>query len=259
MEKNLYLNSARFYDKGNEIKGYDWDINFYRSFVQEGTKVLELGCGTGRITLPLIASCKSITAIDFSEQMLEILQQKVSKLDADTRKRLFLQKDDMCSFNTEDFYDLIIFPGLAFMALTTDEQRRNCLSCAAKHLAVGGKIVLDMIHPDEDQVSRTGNVRIDFEYFDEELNCTVRKLSIVEGHDKEKQTQGIKYTFELLQNDRCIETIEDRFELAYLYRHQLQALFEETGFSIERSYGWYDFSSVDPNNKQLLIYVLSKQ
>lgn len=60
MDKNLYTNTARFYDKGNELTHYYYDIDFYKSFVDSNTNVLELGCGTGRVTLPLLDKCKLV-------------------------------------------------------------------------------------------------------------------------------------------------------------------------------------------------------
>lgn len=256
MEKNLYINSARFYDIGNELKKYDCDIDFYRSYVKMGTRVLELGCGTGRVTLPLLKDCSSITAVDLSEQMLTLLQTKVSELDESLRKKLQLRKEDMCSFEWQEKFDLIIFPGVAFSAITAPEGRSACLNCVKRHLAEGGHVIIDMMNPDEGRVSRTGSERKDFEYFDMELNATVRKLSVIESHDPRKQTQNIKYTFEIIREGESLNQIEDYFELAYLYPYQAQKLFLDNGFKVHKSYGWYDFSEIDEENKSMQIYDL---
>ena len=258
MQKNLYSNSAYFYDKGNEIKDYTYDIDFYKSFVNETTSVLELGCGTGRITLSLIDKCKHITGIELSVHMLEILRGKVENLDDKLQKKIKLIKSDMINFDLNEKFDLIIFPGITFQALTTNEQRNSCLECVKQHLSDKGKVIIDFFDPDVDKVKKTGNRRLDFEYFDDALDCTVSKYSVIESHDSEKQKQMIKYTFELVRNGALIRVIEDNFELGYLFTDQIKELFTSNRFNINALYSWYDFNEINVDSKQMLIYVLGK-
>ena len=257
MQKSLYSNTARFYDKGNEIKGFTYDIDFYKSFVNETTRVLELGCGTGRITLSLIEKCKHITGVELSDQMLDILRGKIAKLDDYNQSKVSLNKSDMSYFDLNEKFDLVIFPGVAFQALTTDKQRNSCLESVKKHLSENGKIIIDFFDPDIDKLNKIGNRRFDFEYFDKYLNCTVSKYSIIENHDSENQLQMFKYTFELTKAGEPVEVIEDYFELGYLFPDQINELFHNNKISIDALYSWYDFSEIDLDNKNMLIYVLS--
>jgi ubiquinone/menaquinone biosynthesis C-methylase UbiE len=257
VQKSLYSNTAGFYDKGNEIKNFTYDIDFYKSFVNETTRVLELGCGTGRITLSLVDKCKHITGVELSEQMLDILQGKVERLDKDLQNKINLVKADMSNFDLNEKFDLIIFPGITFQALTTNQQRNSCLECVKRHLDHNGKVIIDFFDPDIDKVKKTGNRRFDFEYFDDDLNCTVSKYSVIESHDNENQLQRFKYTFELSRGGSLIETIDDYFELGYLYPEQIKELFSKKSFNVEDLYSWYDFSAIDIKNKDMLIYVLN--
>lgn len=256
MEKNLYINSAKFYDIGNEIKKYDCDIDFYCSYVKENTRVLELGCGTGRVTFPLLMKGAAVTAVDLSEPMLSLLASKAAALDGDLRQRLRIQKGDMCSFELGEKFDLIIFPGVAFSAITGEGGRAACLRSVKNHLAEDGHVIIDLINPDTDRVAKIGNERMDFEYFDEDLNARVRKLSVIESHDAGEQTQNIKYTFEISREGELVDKIQDCFELAYLYPGQAQKLFQDNKLCIHKAYGWYDLSPIDEENKAMQIYDL---
>ena len=80
---------------------------------------------------------------------------------------------------------------------------------------------------------------------------------MIERHDKEKQLQYMKYIFELKGKDNLIRSIEDVFELSYLYEEQARELFINSGLTINALFGWYDFSDIDKENKRMLIYVLS--
>lgn len=143
MQKSLYQNTARFYDKSSELQNYYYDINFYRSFVDNDTEVLEIGCGTGRVTLSLLDKCKHITGIELSDQMLGVLKEKVNQLDKEQQSKIDLLKADMKDFSLNMKFDLIIFPGITFQALTCTDQRNSCLKSVREHLSDRGKVIID--------------------------------------------------------------------------------------------------------------------
>lgn len=60
--------NAEFYD------AFEWpldDVKFYSQFIDKNSEVLELGCGTGRVSLPLSKKLKQIAGIEISSSMLE--------------------------------------------------------------------------------------------------------------------------------------------------------------------------------------------
>src|SRR5260370_5817083 len=63
---------ADYYDESPVVKGRTQDVAFYRDAARDfGDPVLELGCGTGRITMALAEAGQRITRLDLSERMLE--------------------------------------------------------------------------------------------------------------------------------------------------------------------------------------------
>ena len=66
-------------------------------------EVMDFGCGTGLITLQMQPFVKSITGIDSSEGMLEILNSKIDKLKLDNTKSLLvdLDKGDILKVNID--------------------------------------------------------------------------------------------------------------------------------------------------------------
>ena len=76
-----YDSWAELYD---EVYSYvDYDIAFYlQKYKELGGKVLEIGCGTGRVTIPMMEAGADITAIDYSQKMLEQLESKAGDIDA---------------------------------------------------------------------------------------------------------------------------------------------------------------------------------
>src|SRR5690554_2293050 len=120
--RNLYINTAEYYDYDNR-DNLTADIPFYIDFAHKiGKKVLELGCGTGRVTIPLALSGCMVTGLDLSESMLRVFREKLEKQQEPIKKRVALVKGDMSNFSITQKFDLIIVPFRAFQGLTEDNE-----------------------------------------------------------------------------------------------------------------------------------------
>lgn len=71
---SIYLNQAEQYER--MVAREDYQGNLWRTLEQicpfEGKTVVDLGAGTGRLTLPIAATAKAVYAFDASPHMLEI-------------------------------------------------------------------------------------------------------------------------------------------------------------------------------------------
>ncbi|WP_031509462.1 class I SAM-dependent methyltransferase [Streptomyces megasporus] len=116
-------------------------------------RILEFGIGTGRIALPLADLGCEVTGVDSSPAMLE----KCAA--ADTRGRIRLIHDTMESVDAghSDFDVVFAAYNTLFLALTQEAQIR-AFANARRHLAPGGKFVVQALVPDP--ASFTGNQRI---------------------------------------------------------------------------------------------------
>ncbi len=105
---NSYHTFAYFYDKLTQNVEYEARCNYICSFFKENNiksgTVLDLACGTGSMSLPLIKRGYNIIGIDCSEEMLEIASNRLSK-EGDT---FFLLKAEMQNFELSDCVDACI-------------------------------------------------------------------------------------------------------------------------------------------------------
>ena len=111
------------YDRGISIltlgkldESYDRLI----AYVQKGNKVLDIGCGTGRLTLKAALKGAMVKGIDINAQMLEIAQKKV--VEASLSKTVELSEMGVAELENEESnsYD-IVMSGLCFSELTENE------------------------------------------------------------------------------------------------------------------------------------------
>ena len=136
---------AELYD---EVYSFvDNDIDFYTNkFKEFGGKVLEIGCGTGRVTIPLLEAGADITAVDYSQKMLEQLESKIGS----TNVSIEIVLQDVRRLHLENKYNLIIFPYRGFQSLLSVEDQINALTSIRDHLNFGGRLIIDLFLPSRD-------------------------------------------------------------------------------------------------------------
>lgn len=141
MKADFRADVAKYYD----LQQLPWDdVSFYRSQISDGeTRVLELGCGTGRVLLPLAERCGYIEGIDLSEGMLRICREKLEAADIPPSKATTVVAD-ITDFDLGQLFDLIIAPFRVIQNLETDAQFDGLFKCIREHLAPHGKCILNV-------------------------------------------------------------------------------------------------------------------
>jgi ubiquinone/menaquinone biosynthesis C-methylase UbiE len=134
-----------FYVGGAPITG---DVAFYERLAREtGGPVLEIACGTGRITLPLAEKGLDITGVDISEGMLTVAQREASLRPAGVQDRLTLVHQDMSQLNLGRHFGFIFVPARSFQHLLTIGLQRQALEVFHRHLQPTGRFVLHVFDP----------------------------------------------------------------------------------------------------------------
>jgi SAM-dependent methyltransferase len=121
------------------------DLPFYEQRCREaGGPILELCCGTGRLTLPLLRAGFDITGLDFTESMLERARAKAA---AESISASFVS-GDMRDFSLERRFSLIFLPFNSLQNTYTIDDVERVLGCVRQHLLPGGTFIFDIFNPD---------------------------------------------------------------------------------------------------------------
>ncbi len=83
-----YRKFVQYYDV--YVEGFDKDLQFYKSLCQPQEKILEVGCGTGRVLTSFLKDGFHITGIDISQEMLDVAEKKLTRFSQQGRVRLRL-------------------------------------------------------------------------------------------------------------------------------------------------------------------------
>ncbi|NTV30990.1 class I SAM-dependent methyltransferase [candidate division WWE3 bacterium] len=129
-----------------------WSKRLCRMYARGG-HVLEMACGTGRITLPIAWQAMQlgywVTGVDLSPDMLSRASAKVAAEDPSLQSQLQLIEGDMRTVNAGiERYNLVLVPFHSFAHLLTTHDQRAALHNCHNHLQVGGHFVADVFLPD---------------------------------------------------------------------------------------------------------------
>lgn len=144
---------AALYD--HEYKRRRADVRFYQALAKEvASPVLELGCGTGRLLLPLVRDGHTVVGVDVSGAMLARCRARLARLPEPARARAELVRADFRDLDLRRRFPLVVCPFNAFMHLYTRDDVERFLAGVRRHLRPGGLFVFDVLNPDLKWLSR---------------------------------------------------------------------------------------------------------
>jgi SAM-dependent methyltransferase len=231
---NVYEKLARFYDL--EHVDLTADVVFYLHLARQAEgPVLEVGCGTGRLLLPLVQAGLEVTGLDNSPAMLARARRKLGD-------RVTLIKGDMRTHALPGQYRLIIISINTFLHLTTMDDQLQTLHNLGGHLAPGGCLVIDLPAGDE-LAHQDPDARLTLEriFQEPETGHPIMKL-VASRIDWMAQLQEVTYVYEELLDDGQVRRTVASMTLRHVFRYELELLLATAGYHLKTLYGDYDLS-----------------
>jgi SAM-dependent methyltransferase len=221
------------------------DVDWYRRKAAEyGGPVLELGAGTGRITLALAEDGFDVHALDVSRSMLDRLREKLALRDAAVRSRLHLHEGDMRSFDLGAQFRLVIVPYRAFLHNLTESDQRACLARVRQHLEPGGTLAFNVFHPSLEFMARNAGTlagvwRLAATHDLPDGRLVVRSDSI--AFDTVRRLVDAYHRYDEYTADGVLtRSTLHHLELAYLYPQDRRRLLADTCFRDVQIHGGFD-------------------
>lgn len=238
------------------------DVNFYAEIAREtGGPVLEIGCGTGRVLIPVARTGVEIVGLDLSPYMLATCRQRLAGEPDEVRARVTLVQKDMRQFDLGRTFRLVTTPFRPFQHLTTVDDQIACLRSIHRHLEPGGALILDLFNPSLPFLTDGSR----FEEWDDGPPFTlpdgrrVQRRSRIVARDYYNQIQDVEMTYYVTHPDGREERLVHRFLMRYLFRFEAEHLLARVGFGVEVIYADFDrslYGSVYPGE---LIIVARKE
>lgn len=260
MEEHIYRRQ-RDYDLEHEDD--DQDVSFYVELAGRlrPRRVLELGAGSGRVTVPLAERGArdgfTLTALDASPTMLEEAERKLAATPQVVRERVELVAGDMRSWEAPEPFDLILVPCGAVTHLLALDDQLAAWTRAHANLANGGHLVVDVPMPDLAAYAESlrqpprALVEIDSDTADAEGRRLLRyKTTAYAPHE---QRASIRFLYDkFARDDLCDRWLSD-FESHVYFPRELELLFRHTGFVVETTYGDHRFRPPRASSRMLVM------
>ena len=210
------------------------DVDFYVEQAKAASgPVLELGCGTGRILVPIARAGGTIAGVDSSSQMLARCKEKLAAEAATVQARVTLQQRDIRDFALGAKYALIIAPFRVVQQLARIDDQLRFLVAVARHLAPTGRFIFDVFNPRFDALTSADGVeREDTPELRLPDGRTLRRsarVARVRWIDQVSETELIYY----VGDKRYVQAFDMRWYLAA----ELQHLLARGGFRVRAMYG----------------------
>ncbi len=125
-----------------ECGSYDADLPLWRELAGAAAgPVLEIGCGTGRVSLDLAKEGHLVTALDLDAPLTEALRERARARGLD----LAVQVGDARTFDLDATFALIVVPMQTLQLFGDSDERRAAMEAAAKHLKPGGLLAIAIV------------------------------------------------------------------------------------------------------------------
>jgi SAM-dependent methyltransferase len=241
---DIYLD-GRHYDQ-LFVNG-DEDFSFWIDQAnQYGESILELACGTGRITIALAQAGFDVTGIDNSEGMLKEAKRK----SADAGVEIEWIKADIRDFQLDKTFSLIYLPANTLCHLLTLRDFEACLSAIRKSLMSNSRFIIEVFVPKSELLINKPGERFPFsEYEDPDGRG---RIIVTESYEYEPDTQikRIKTHHSIPGKDM---EIEGELNMRMYFPQELDALIKYNGFIIENKYGSDDQRVFDKESEKQLV------
>lgn len=233
---------ARVYDAEHAADAADttWAL---RLAGQPGGRVADLGCGTGRLALPLARAGCRVLAVDHSAAMLGRLRRRLAEQPAQVRERVRPEEADLRSWRAEaGSLDAAIMGYNTFAALLTAEEQRAFLAAAAAALRPGGLLALATAALSAPHLALPEGVEREvYRRPAPELGPGVelRRRDVHRWTDQTLQLRRLALIYDIVEPDGGRRREQFEYAARYTTRWELEHLLARCGFGQVRAEGGY--------------------
>jgi SAM-dependent methyltransferase len=220
---------------------------------ERGGPVLELGCGTGRITMGLAAAGIDVVGLDRSRPLLDRLHRKLNGT-PQLLERTTLVEADMLDFTLKSPFPLIIAPYNCLCYLTSHADLRLCIRNVRGHLKPGQQFFCQVSAITASAPARPDWELLAVDYLEPDGSGPVTAMY---GRTRREGQEAVNIDerYVLFWPGGHREIHETSVRLRSIRRSEIEPLLVEEGFHILHAYGGLDLSPIDGEDESVLIYI----
>ena len=259
-KKHYYYNMKKTikFDKVADLYDFyvnvDFDIPFFMKETEnfEG-EILELMCGTGRVSIPLLDAGRQMTCVDYSKGMLNSFERKIK----DKNYAVNLIQMDVTKLNLAKKYGLIILPFHSITEIISTDLQIKALQSISAHLDENGTFILTLQNPKTRLKMADGVSRVMGKFPLEDGRQLI--ISYMNQYNKaDKIVSGFQF-YEIVDSaNTLIEKRALEINFKPISNPELRAMIKQTGLEIIEMFGNYSYGIFNEDTSNFMVYKMIK-
>jgi SAM-dependent methyltransferase len=242
---------------------YDWeyrrrrdDVRFYATLADErGGPILDLGCGTGRLMLPLVRAGHVVVGLDRAPPMLARAAARLRRLAPPARKRALLLRADLRRLPIAAEFSFAVAAFHTVQHLATDRELRRFFMDVARVLQPGGWLAFDTFAPNAQFLARANRggdrrwARTRFRH-----PATGQRLEYSESYRHDGRMLVSTFHYRAVGRRQHTPAADHRVDLIHrlLDPADVERLLAGTGLELIASWGGFDGRPLAPPTEQYI-------
>lgn len=223
------------------------DLQFYKRWLPKNkdARILELCCGTGRLTLPIAKDGYNISGVDYTSSMLEQAKVKASEGGLNVE---FIEAD-IRTLDLPEKYDLIFIPFNSIHHLYKNEDLFKTFKVVKNHLKEGGLFLLDCFNPNIQFIVEGEKEQKEIAEYTTKDGREVLIKQIMQYENK-TQINRIEWHYFINGEFNSIQNLDMRM----FFPQELDSYLEWIGFNIIHKFGDFEEEAFNDNSeKQIFV------
>jgi len=223
------------------------DLEFYKKWLPKNkdARILELCCGTGRLTIPIAKDGYKISGVDITSSMIEKAKAKASEADLEIE---FI-KADIRTLELTEKYDLIFIPFNSIHHLYKNEDLFKAFEVVKNHLKEGGLFLLDCFNPNLEFIIEGGKEQKKVAEYTAEDGREVLIKEIMR-YESGTQVNRIEWHYFINGQFNSIQNLDMRL----FFPQELNSYLEQSGFTVIHKFGTFEEEEFnDSSDKQIFV------
>ncbi len=247
------------FDSKTTFQGLALDVPRYVELAkQEKGPILELGCGTGRVAVPLAREDFDVTGVDFSEILLETFEENLTRVAPGSRERIRVVLQDMTNLDLSDQrFRMAIMAFNSLLCIPDFQAQRRVLLGVSRYLVDGGLLVLDLINPLLLPLEGDPNPIPFFTRRHPKTGYPYTRFAMLSAFDA-RCVQRLYGWYDQLDNRGVVHRRTYETKWRPVHRFEIELMLEQAGFAIEALEGGHQREPYIPTSPRMFVLARKK-
>ena len=248
----FYHTVARFYDAENTDK-FD-DIQMYQELAQAyGGPIIDIGCGTGRVMIPLAQQGYEVHGIDYEDAMLDRARVRM-QADTSLAEHMTLHHGDVLTYEMDQQFKLTLVPYNGLMHFHYQDIQLAVLKRLRQWTRDDGLLVLDLPNAGEVFATQeTDAIMMERTFLEPETGHMVMQQS-TSYLDRVQQLLRVNWIYDEVTAEQTVKRTVAPLVLYYYFYSELRLLLQASGFAVDAVYGDVEYGPYEDGCERMVVF-----